>query len=125
MAQKTKKVDGKMKENVAEAMIVKTSKGPISVRGRKFEGFVIRKFDKRVTIKFERVNYIRKYERYLKTYSKMHAYLPENLKDSINIGDYIQIVECRPLSKIIHFVVVKKIRDAEVKQEINMEGKKK
>jgi len=38
------------------------------------------------------------------------------MKDSINLGDYIRVQECRPLSKIIHFVVINKIRDAEVKK---------
>ena len=39
----------------------------------------------------------------------MHARLPEKLKNEIALGDYIQIQECRPLSKILHHIVVKKI----------------
>jgi len=31
-------------------------------------------------------------------------------------GDFIQVQECRPLSKIIHFVVIKKIKDGEDKK---------
>ena len=84
-------------------------------RGRKFEGYVIRKFDKRVTIEFERVKFVKKYERYSKTKTKIHAYLPEKIKDSINIGDYIQVQETRPLSKIIHHIVINKIRNADIK----------
>lgn len=103
---KRKSLDRKSK-NLAGAL-------NISTRGRKFEGYVIRKFDKRVTIKFERVKYIRKYERYAKSFTKIHAYLPENLKNEIKIGDYIQIMECRPLSRIMHHLVVKKIRDADI-----------
>ena len=87
----------------------------VPLRGRKFEGYVIRKFDTRITIELERVKFIKKYERYIKTKSKMHARLPENMKDKINIGDYIQIQECRPLSKIIHHVVIKKIRGGDEK----------
>ena len=86
-----------------------------SLRGRKFEGHVIKKFEKRVTVGYEKVIFVKKYERYMKSYSKLHARLPENLKDKVNVGDYIQIMECRPLSKIIHFVVIKKIRDADSK----------
>ncbi len=90
----------------------------ISLRGRKFEGYVIKKFDKRVVIEFGRVKLIRKYERYLKTKTKIHARIPESLKNEINLGDYIQVMECRPLSKIIHHVVVKKIRNADIKSNI-------
>jgi small subunit ribosomal protein S17 len=82
----------------------------VPLRGRKFEGTVIRKFENRVTIEFERTKFVRKYERYSKRKTKMHAKLPSNLKDEINVGDYVQIQECRPLSKIQHHVVVNKIR---------------
>ena len=83
------------------------------VRGRKFEGYVIRKFPGRITIGIERVRKIRKYERYIKIKSKMHARLPKSLEQEINLGDYIQIQECRPLSKILHHIVTKKIRSKE------------
>lgn len=92
------------------------AKLPFSARGRKFEGYVISKFDKRIAIKFERVKLIRKYERYAKSWTKIHAYLPEELKNEINIGDYVQVMETRPLSKILHHVVIKKIRSAEDKE---------
>jgi len=82
----------------------------ISVRGRKFEGYVTRKIGNRVTMEFERVLPVKKYERYEKRKTKIHARLPENLINEIEIGDYIQIQECRPLSKILHHVVIKKIR---------------
>jgi len=99
-----------MKEVKVETAKVVGTPG-ISTRGRKFEGYVIRKFDKRVTIQFERVRFIRKYERFTKSQTKIHAYLPSELADEIKIGDYIQIMECRPLSKITHHIVIKKIRD--------------
>ncbi|MFZ5955008.1 MAG: 30S ribosomal protein S17 [Nanoarchaeota archaeon] len=82
----------------------------LKLRGRTFEGNVIRKFHRRVTIQFERTMYIRKYERYEKRKTKLHARLPDCLKDQIEIGDYIKISECRPLSKIVNFIVIKKIR---------------
>jgi len=87
--------------------------GQISLRGRSFKGKVIRKFPKRVTIEFERTLYIKKYERYAKKKTKLHARLPECMFKEIQIGDYIEIKECRPISKIVHFIVVKKIRGAE------------
>ena len=86
--------------------------GQISVRGRIFKGKVIKKFPKRVVIEFERTLYIKKYERYAKKKTKLHARLP-NCMDDINIGDYIEIRECRPISKIVHFIVINKIRGAE------------
>ena len=53
--------------------------------------------------------YISKYERYAKKKTKIHARLPDCQKESVNIGDYVQVQECRPLSKIIHFTFTKKI----------------
>ena len=87
--------------------------GPTSTRGRSFKGTVIRKFPKRVTIEFERTLYIKKYERYAKKKTKLHARLPECMFDNIDLGDYVEIRECRPISKIIHFIVVKKITGEE------------
>ncbi len=87
--------------------------GNLSVRGRSFEGKVTKKFNKRITIEFERMIYIQKYERYSKLRTKIHARLPRCMEEQINIGDLIKVQECRPLSKIIHFVVIKKIKDKE------------
>lgn len=84
--------------------------GSLKVRGRTFEGTVTKKFHKRIVIEFERMVYVRKYERYKKSKTKIHARLPVCMEDEINIGDYIKIQECRPLSKLIHFVVIGKIR---------------
>ena len=110
MNEKIKKVEvGEIKKTVVGTKL------KCSSRGRKFEGYVISKFDKRVTIKFERVRLVRKYERYTKSWTKIHAYLPEELKTEIKVGDYIQIRECRPLSKILHHIVIKKLKSADDK----------
>jgi len=90
---------------------------PISLRGRRFKGKVIRKFPSRVVIEFERTIYIKKYERYSKRKTKLHARLPERMFKEVNVGDYIEIVECRPISKIIHFIVVRKISGKEPGEE--------
>ncbi len=87
--------------------------GNLKIRGRTFEGIVTRKFPKRIMIEFERMVYVRKYERYSKTKTKIHARLPECMDKDVNIGDLVKIQECRPLSKIIHFVFVEKIKNAE------------
>jgi small subunit ribosomal protein S17 len=95
--------------------------GNLNVRGRVFEGRVIRKFPRRITIEFERMvyirkyeryaksKYIRKYERYAKSKTKIHARLPECMEGKIDVGDLVRVQECRPLSKIIHFIVINKV----------------
>ena len=98
-----------------EKSVETPKKEKINPRGRVFEGKVIKKFPKRITIEFERMVYLRKYERYLKSRTKIHARLPENMENDIHIGDLIRIQECRPLSKLIHFLVIKKIKDREEK----------
>jgi small subunit ribosomal protein S17 len=121
---KTKKMKTKQKEQKEqkkpEKEIVGTLEdrdcpvhGNLRARGRIFEGKVIKKFPKRITIEFERMVYVRKYERYSKSRTKIHARLPDCMEKDINIGDLIKIQECRPLSKIIHFVVIGKIKSAE------------
>jgi len=86
--------------------------GRLKARGRIFEGRVTKKFPHRITIEFERMIFVKKYERYLRSKTKIHAHLPKCMANEINIGDLIQIQECRPLSKIIHFVVIKKLKNA-------------
>jgi small subunit ribosomal protein S17 len=87
--------------------------GNLKTRGRIFEGRVTKKFKNRVVIEFERMIYSRKYERYFKARTKIHARLPSCMENEIQIGDLIKIQECRPLSKIIHFAVIKKIKGKE------------
>lgn len=89
--------------------------GALRTRGKVFEGRVVKKLHKRVAIEFERMIYVRKYERYAKSKTKVHARLPDCIKDRIEVGDLIRIQECRPLSKIIHFVVVSKVKGKDEK----------
>ncbi len=84
--------------------------GNLKTRGRVFKGKVVRKFPRRVTIEFERMVYFRKYERYAEMKTKIHARLPECMEKNVNVGDVIKVKECRPLSKILHFVVIEKIK---------------
>lgn len=83
--------------------------GMLKARGREFKGYVVKKLPRRIAIEFERVVSVKKYERYYMKKSKIHARLPDCLVNEINVGDYVLIRECRPLSKIIHFVVIKKV----------------
>lgn len=119
MAKEKKAID-----ESSQSKVVKTEKvscndvdcpfhGSLKTRGRKFEGYVTKKFPRRIAVEFERVVKERKYDRYFKKKTRLHARLPDCLKDEINIGDYVEVKECRPLSKIIHFVVINKIRSKE------------
>tara|TARA_Y100000310_G_scaffold340558_1_gene436714 strand:- start:595 stop:969 length:375 start_codon:yes stop_codon:yes gene_type:complete len=87
-------------------------KDKLKLRGRTFEGEVIKKLPGRVTIQFERMISLPKYERYEKRKTKLHARLPHCLEGSVFVGDRIQIAETRPISKMIHFVVSKLIKSS-------------
>ena len=86
--------------------------GNLRARGRIFKGSVIKKFPRRIVIEFEKIVYVKKYERQMKKETKLHARLPDCLKQDIDVGDYVEVQECRPLSKIIHFVVLRKIKSS-------------
>ena len=86
----------------------------VGTRGRTFEGSVVKKFPRRAVLEYERTVFVKKYERFFKNESRIHARIPDNL--DVKVGDYILVQECRPLSKIIHHVVIKKIRSAEDKK---------
>ncbi|MEM4259473.1 MAG: 30S ribosomal protein S17 [Candidatus Pacearchaeota archaeon] len=110
------KEEKKAKKKTIEKNLVGTSLLPISTRGRTFEGFVTKKFQKRVVVEFERTVFIHKYERFFKKKTRLHARLPDLLANEVKVGDYVQIKECRPLSKIIHFIVIKKLKSGEDKK---------
>jgi small subunit ribosomal protein S17 len=117
--EKNKEEKNKQEAKIAEAVCNDKNchiHGHLKTRGKVFEGKVIKKFPKRITIEFERMVYVRKYERYSKNKTKIHARLPDCMSDKIQIGDLIKIRECRPLSKIIHFIVIGKIKDKEKKK---------
>ena len=109
---KTKKTENKEKTtSVACNEKVCPVHGSLKTRGRTFKGIVVSKTQKRIAIELERMIYIRKYERYSKSKTKIHARLPICMEKEVDIGDLVKISECRPLSKIIHFVTTKKIKD--------------
>lgn len=82
--------------------------GGLSVRGRLFEGVVVSdKMQKTVTVEVEHVHKVRKYERYERRTSKIHAHNPPCI--NAQAGDRVKIAECRRLSKTKAFVVVQKV----------------
>lgn len=87
----------------------------LKMRGRVFQGEVVKVLPGRVSIVFERMLKLPKYERYEKRKTKIHARLPDCMKNDVAIGDLIEIAETRPISKMIHFVVSRVIRAKEAK----------
>ncbi len=55
------------------------------------------KMDKTITVRVERVFPHPKYKKYIRVHKKHHAHDEEN---QAKVGDIVEIVECRPLSKI-------------------------
>lgn len=87
-------------------------KNKINPRGRTFEGKIIKKFHDRIVIELERFLYLKKYERYEKRKTKLHAKITEEQYKDLELGDRVKIKECKPLSKLIHFVFISKLKGA-------------
>lgn len=81
--------------------------GHLKVRGKVLTGRVVSvKSSKTVVVEREYLHYVRKYMRYEKRRSKIHAHLPPCIGASE--GDEVTIAECRPLAKTVSFVVVER-----------------
>ncbi len=82
--------------------------GNLSIRGRIFEGVVESvKSSRTAIIKWERMVYFPKYERFEKKFTKVNAHKPPCIH--IKEGDKVIIGECRPISKTKKFVVIGKV----------------
>jgi len=118
----------KKKETKTEKIVAKVEckdrlcpvhgKDKLKMRGRTFEGAVVKKLSGRVTIQFERMLRLPKYERYEKRKTKIHARLPDCMQSEVDIGDLILIAETRPISKMIHFVVSKVIKKVNIEEKV-------
>ena len=82
--------------------------GRLTLRGRRLSGVVSSaKMRRTANITIERMAYVRKYERHRRMKSKLKVHNPECI--SAKGGDKVDVMECRPLSKTKHFVIVRKI----------------
>ena len=82
--------------------------GSLSVRGRQFTGTVTStKMRKTAVIEFERLQFLKKYERYEKRRTKLKVHNPECI--NAREGDVVRVIECRPLSKTKNFIIIEKI----------------
>ena len=81
--------------------------GTLSVRGQIFEGEVVTDgMQSTVVVKREYMRKNQKYERLEKRSSKCLAHSPPCI--GAGKGDHVKIMECRPLSKLVSFVVIEK-----------------
>jgi len=79
--------------------------GTVPVRGQVITGKVVcDRMMGTVVVARNYLHYIRKYKRYEKRSSKLHAHNPSCIQ--VKVGDMVKIAECRPLSKSTTFVVV-------------------
>jgi len=80
--------------------------GTLPVRGQVLVGTVVsNKMDKTVVIQQRHEVLIKKYQRYEKRQSKIHAHNPPCI--DAKVGETVTIAECRPLSKTKSYVVIK------------------
>ncbi len=79
--------------------------GNLRVRGKILEGIIKSvKMDKTVVVRRDYLQFIKKYLRYEKLHSTIHAHCPP-CQNAI-LDKKVKIAECRPLSKTVSFVVV-------------------
>lgn len=81
--------------------------GALPVRGSKYEGPVVKDgMEKTVVIQQDYSFYVPKFRRYERRRSRLHAHNPPCI--DAKIGDVVNVMECRPLSKTVSFVVIQK-----------------
>jgi len=82
--------------------------GTLSVRKRTFSGVVVSdRMNKTVVVRRDYHYYIPKYKRYERRHSNIFAHNPPCI--NARKGDKVRIAECRPLSKLVSFVVIEKL----------------
>jgi len=79
--------------------------GTVRVRGVILEG-VVEKFraQRTAVVRHDYIHYVRKYKRYERRSSKIHAHVPPCI--DVKEGDVVVIGETRPLAKTVKFVVL-------------------
>ena len=81
--------------------------GSLPVRGQVIEGTVVSvKMDRTAVVERKYLKYQKKYERYEKRTSKYSVHAPACFE--LKAGDHVTVMECRPISKTVSFVVVEK-----------------
>ncbi|MHB8604265.1 MAG: 30S ribosomal protein S17 [Thermoplasmatota archaeon] len=79
--------------------------GGFPVRGQEIDGQVLStKMEHSAVVEREYLRYIPKFERYEKRTSRYTAHQPQCI--DLAPGDIVRIMECRPISKTVKFVVI-------------------
>ncbi len=79
--------------------------GHVKIRGQILRGIVVKaKMHRTVVVRHDYYYYVRKYKRYEKRHTHIHAHNPPCI--NAREGDEVIIGETRPLSKTVHFVVL-------------------
>ena len=82
--------------------------GSLSIRGRILEGKAVGiKARNMAIVEREYLHYVKKYMRYEKRRSRIHAHVPPCL--GVGEGDSVKVAECRPLAKTVSFVVIERL----------------
>jgi len=82
--------------------------GTLPVRGRILEGIVVGdKMKGTVIVRRDFLQYVSKYLRYERRHGHISAHNPPCIE--AKIGDNVKLMECRPISKAVSFVVIEKI----------------
>ena len=69
------------------------------------------KMDQSITVVVARMTKHPKYHKYIKRHSKIYAH---DEKNEAQIGDTVEVMECRPLSKIKRFRLVRIVEKSEL-----------
>ena len=79
--------------------------GGFPVRGQIIDGQVVNtRMEKSARVQREYLRYVPKYERFEKRTSSYNVHAPACI--NVQLGDRVKIMECRPLSKTISFVII-------------------
>lgn len=79
--------------------------GGFPVRGQIIDGQVVStRMERSARVLREYLRYVPKYERYEKRTSSYNVHAPPCL--NVQAGDRVKIMECRPLSKTVSFVII-------------------
>lgn len=82
--------------------------GKLSMRGRILKGTVTKAaMNKTVVVRRDYDKYVPKYMRYERRHSHVMAHNPPCVE--AEVGDSVRLMECRPLSKAVSFVVVERM----------------
>lgn len=85
--------------------------GHVKVRGQILRGVVVKdKMHRTVVVRHDYLFYVKKYKRYEKRHTHIHAHNPPCI--NAKKGDIVVIGETRPLAKTVSFVVIGVVKRA-------------